>query len=214
MNKYINKLQEQRFYIFLTILRRLLTWTRIIFFLKIYPNSKRKIYLGAGSKIYGVDKIILPQNFSFGDNLWMETISEYRGAKHTPILEIGEAFSASDSLHIGCANRITIGFNVLIGSKVHITDHSHGIYNGDYQSPPDSAPIERPLASGTVIIGNNVWIGDNVVILPNTIIGSGSIIGANSIVSKDIPENVIAVGIPARAIKKWDAFQKKWIPIQ
>ncbi|MFS1289155.1 DapH/DapD/GlmU-related protein [Pseudomonas piscis] len=189
-------------------------WARIFFFLKLFPTPKRRIFLGTRPKVYGLSKIKLPQNFSFGDNLWLEAITSYRGNVHTAHLEIGNNFIASDSLHIGCAGKIQIGTNVLVGSKVHITDHLHGIYNGEIQSPPDSPPAERPLSSdGIIIIGDNVWIGENVVVLPNTQIGSGSIIGANSIVSKSIPDKVIAVGAPARPIKKWDELQRKWIAI-
>lgn len=54
---------------------------------------------------------------------------------------------------------------------------------------------------GTVIIGDNVYIGVNSVILRNVRIGSNSVIGAGSIVVKDIPENVVAVGNPARVVK-------------
>lgn len=214
MKKYIRKLKEHHIYIPFIIFRRLSIWARILFFLKIIPTQKRKIFLGTRPKIYGLSKIKLPQNFSIGDNLWLEAVTDYRGIVHTPHLEIGNNFIASDSLHIGCAGKITIGTNVLIGSKVHITDHLHGFYNGEIQSPPDSPPAERPLTpDGVVTIGDNVWIGENVVVLPNTKIGSGSIIGANSIVSKNIPSNVIAVGAPAQPIKKWDEQQKTWIAI-
>ena len=53
-----------------------------------------------------------------------------------------------------------------------------------------------------IVIGDDVWIGGDVTILPGVKIGSGSIIGAKSLVSKDIPENVLAFGNPARVVKK------------
>ena len=53
-------------------------------------------------------------------------------------------------------------------------------------------------------IEDNVWIGEGVVILPNVIIGENSIIGANTVVTKDIPDDVIAAGNPARIIKRLD----------
>ena len=53
-----------------------------------------------------------------------------------------------------------------------------------------------------IIIGDNVWIGGDVTILPGVKIGSGSVIGAKSLVTKDIPENVMAFGNPARVVKK------------
>ena len=51
-------------------------------------------------------------------------------------------------------------------------------------------------------IGNNVWIGSNATILQGITIGDGAIIGANSVVKKDVPENTIAAGVPAKTIRK------------
>lgn len=58
-------------------------------------------------------------------------------------------------------------------------------------------------------IGNNVYIGESVIILPGVTIGNNVVIGARSIVSKDIPDNSVAVGIPARVIKSTEEYKKK-----
>ncbi|WP_431609958.1 DapH/DapD/GlmU-related protein [Chryseobacterium sp. 'Rf worker isolate 10'] len=50
-------------------------------------------------------------------------------------------------------------------------------------------------------VGNNVWLGGNVVVLPGVSIGNNSVIGAGSVVTKDIPENVVAVGNPCKVVK-------------
>ena len=65
-----------------------------------------------------------------------------------------------------------------------------------------------------MIIGDNVWVGDNVTILPNVHIGNGCVVGSNSVVTKDIPDNCIAVGIPAKVIKKYDFEKKKWVKFE
>jgi len=63
-------------------------------------------------------------------------------------------------------------------------------------------PADRILYSlGMVEVEDNVWIGDKVTILPNVRIGKNAVIGANSVVTKNIPENGIAVGNPAKVIK-------------
>jgi len=57
------------------------------------------------------------------------------------------------------------------------------------------------LQRGPVIIGNNVWLGRNVAVMPGVSIGNGSVIGANSVVTKDIPPNSFAAGVPARVVR-------------
>ena len=100
--------------------------------------------------------------------------------------------------HIGCIESIEIGDNVLLGSKVYVTDHFHGsITKEDIDVPP----ILRPLSSKPVKIGNNVWIGDNVCIMPGVTLGNNVIVGANAVVTKSFPDNSVIVGVPAKVIK-------------
>ena len=79
--------------------------------------------------------------------------------------------------------------------------HNTIIATINHEINPD---IRRDLIPKKVIIGNNVWIGSGSIILPGTSIGDNAIIGAGSVVNKDIPENTIAVGNPAKVIKKID----------
>jgi acetyltransferase-like isoleucine patch superfamily enzyme len=124
---------------------------------------------------------------------------------------LGENVQINDYVHISGMSRVSIGNNVLIASKVYISDISHGDYSGGQQdSLPLSLPQERKLVSKEVQIGDCVWIGESVSILPGVTVGQGSIIGANSLVSKDIPAYTIAVGNPARIIKKFDFQKKRW----
>ena len=127
-------------------------------------------------------------------------------------LKIGENARIGDYVHINAEENVVIGDNVLIASKVFISDASHGNYSNDNQSNPLVAPSERELIKKPVFIGNNVWIGENVVILGGTTIGNGCVVGANSVLTgKDYPDNSIIVGIPARVIKRFDVSTKKWI---
>lgn len=72
-----------------------------------------------------------------------------------------------------------------------------------------------PKADGSpnLVIGDGTWIGTNVVIVGNIHIGKNCVIGANSVVTKDIPDYSVAVGIPAKVIRKYDFEKKEWIKI-
>lgn len=126
---------------------------------------------------------------------------------------IGERCQINDSVHIAAADSIVIGDDVLIASRVFITDLNHGNYSGEEHSHPDSISRERTLHTKPVVIGSNVWLGEGVVVLPGVTIGKSSIIGANSVVSRDIPANSIAVGNPARVIKQFDFQRGQWVAV-
>jgi acetyltransferase-like isoleucine patch superfamily enzyme len=86
---------------------------------------------------------------------------------------------------------ITIGNDVLIGHNVVLATLNHG-FLPEERSTTYPAPI---------IIGNNVWIGANVTIVPGVTIGDNAIIAAGAVVTKDVPENIVVGGVPAKFIK-------------
>jgi len=87
---------------------------------------------------------------------------------------------------------VYIGENTFIAPGVCISCAGHAIHPQDRKSVDTSKPI---------YIGNDVWIGANATVLGGVHIGSGSIIGAGSVVTSDIPENVIAVGVPCKVLR-------------
>ena len=160
----------------------------------IYIRGKKLIKFGNG--------------LTTGENVRLDA---FQWGDIAPILQIGSNVQINDSVHIGAIERVIIGDNVLIASRVFISDHNHGDYQTqDSLSAPDVPPIKRPLSSRPVSIGNNVWLGEQVCVLPGVTIGDGSIIGANAVVTQDIPPNSVAVGNPARVIRIYDFVEKKW----
>ena len=109
-------------------------------------------------------------------------------------IEIGENFYSNHNLVILDANKVKFGDNVFIGPNCGFYTSGHPL---DYQTRNKPLEYAKPIT-----IGNNVWICGNVTVLPGVSIGDNSIIGAGSIVSKNIPSNVLALGIPCRVIKK------------
>ncbi|MEY4391712.1 MAG: hypothetical protein RLZZ544_421 [Actinomycetota bacterium] len=100
---------------------------------------------------------------------------------------------------------IEIGNDVWTGHNVYITDQNHGY-----------ADVTRPISTQTqperpVKIGDGSWIGFGAVVLPGVTIGRHVVIGANSVVTSDIPDFSVAVGAPARVIRRHDG--SAWVDV-
>lgn len=130
--------------------------------------------------------------------------------KHKRIV-FGNNVQINDYVHISAIEKVDIGDNVLMASHVYISDNSHGQYKGvEGDTAPSVPPIKRPYFVAPVKIGNNVWLGEGVIVMPGVTIGDGCVIGAHSIVNRDIPANTVAVGSPAKIVKKYNENLKVW----
>lgn len=125
-------------------------------------------------------------------------------------LIFGNNVQLNDYVHIAAGEKVVIGNDVLIASRVFISDLNHGSYSGNNQDSPLTKPNERLLSAKPIYIKDNVWIGENVCVLAGVTIGQGSIVGSMSVVTKDIPDFSIAVGVPAKVIKQFDFKENKW----
>jgi len=144
----------------------------------IFPNGR--------STIVRLDaKALLKTNGNF-TVFYGGDIIVFKGAR----LELGASFCNSD-IKIRCYKHIKIGNGVMIGHDVTIMD-------------TDAHPMnyEGYDMTNAVIIEDNVWLGTKVTVLKGVRIGKGSVIGAGAVVTKNIPPNCLAVGAPARVIKK------------
>ncbi len=106
---------------------------------------------------------------------------------------VGENFYANFGCVILDVNKVEIGDNVLLAPNVQLYTATHPI---DPKERLSGLEFAKPI-----IIGNNVWIGGGTIICPGVKIGDNTTIGAGSVVTKDIPNNVIAVGNPCKVIK-------------
>lgn len=158
-------------------------------------------------RVRGKKSMTYGTGFTTGYSCRIEMYGELEKEK----LVIGENCIIGDYAHITANKKVIIGNNVLMASRVFITDTSHGQYAGkSKESRPEVPPNRRPLFFDEVIIGDNVWIGENVSILPGVLIGKGCVVGANSVVTKNLPDNTIAVGNPAKVIKKYNEELELW----
>lgn len=160
----------------------------------------RELFVEYPVSLCGGRYMKIGNNFRACANLRLECIDGWNGELFSPKLTIGNNVTLHYRCHIGCINSIVIGNNVLMGSNVFITDHSHGTLEA---TSKDISWIRRPLLSkGGVVIKDDVWIGENVTILPGVTIGEGSIVGANSVVTHSVPPYSIAAGNPAKVVRQ------------
>ncbi len=126
-----------------------------------------------------------------GENIWIEAPFH---CDYGWNIEVGENFFANYNLTILDVAKVTIGKNVQMAPNVSIYTAGHPIH-------PDTRNTGYEYGI-PITIGDNVWIGGNVVILPGVKIGDNVVIGAGSVVTKDIPENVIAMGNPCKIVRE------------
>ena len=163
---------------------------------------------GAGKNctVIGKKNIMIGGDCAFGPGTEMITLDKHFEQSLSPELTIGNHVRMTSRCRVSCAGRMFIGDDVLMAPEVFITDHNHGMdptQKGGY-SP-------QPLIVKNVTIEEGVWLGQRVCVLPGVTIGAHCIIGANSVVTHDIPAYTMAVGAPARVIKRWNNEKKQWI---
>ncbi len=149
-----------------------------------------------GHSYIHIDRYAFVQSFS-----WLLALQR---EEHSPILTIAKGATIGRFSHIVALRKVIIGENVLIAERVYISDNTH-TYE-DVTQPILAQPI---LHKGDVEIGRNSWIGENVSII-GVKIGIHCIIGVNSVVTKDIPDYCVAVGSPAKVIKRYNHVINKW----
>jgi galactoside O-acetyltransferase len=147
-------------------------------------------YIAAGVSFSGWENISLGDNVSFSSNC---IISSNNGT-----IKIGNNCSLNTNVTlVSDFGSIEIGQDVIIGMNVVMRSANH-----KFNQSPNIPIRDQGHNYGEIIIKDDVWIGANVTIMPNVTIESHCIIGAGAVVTKDIPKESIAVGIPARVVKK------------
>ncbi|MBJ9336506.1 galactoside O-acetyltransferase [Citrobacter portucalensis] len=142
------------------------------------------------SEVEKRERLIREMFGSVGEHTWIEPPINFSYGSN---IHIGKNFYANFNFTIVDDYTVTIGDNVLIAPNVTISVTGHPVHHELRKS--------GEMFSFPVTIGNNVWIGSNVVINPGITIGDNSVIGAGSIVTKDIPADVVAVGVPCRVLR-------------
>lgn len=125
-----------------------------------------------------------------GKNVWIEPpLHVAYGSQIT----LGDNFYANFNLVVVDDGKVIIGNNVMIAPNVTISTTGHPV--------DPTVRITGQQFSQTVTLEDNVWIGSGAVINPGVTIGRNSVIGAGSVVTKDIPADVVAAGVPCRVLR-------------
>ena len=128
--------------------------------------------------------------------------------KHHIFHSVGEGCTVIERKVPLCSQLISLGNNVHLASKVSLISHDaiHLMLNKSYIFSGGDFYHEN---IGCIEIGDNVFVGANTIILPDVRIGSNVVIAAGAVVNKDIPDNSVAAGVPARIIGKFDILATK-----
>jgi len=193
----------------------------IILFQKFQENCISNYYqnrfkeCGKNVKIFSPIQIIKPEKIKVGNNvilfdsLRLNLMDNYPwrdDQKFDPELIIDDGAAIFRFCRITVTNKMYIGKDVMIADRCYIADSTH-----------DYTPIDRSIEKNKLItfkkgvyIADEAWIGTHCTIIGNIRIGKHSIVGSNSVVTKNIPDYCVAVGAPAKIVKRYDPKSKNW----
>lgn len=117
---------------------------------------------------------------------------------------VGDYFFANHNFQILDGGKVTFGDHVFIAPNCTFTTAEHAL---DAEQRNEGLEVALPIT-----VGNNVWIGAGTIVLGGVTIGDNAVIGAGSVVTKDIPPNVIAVGVPCRVLREITEADKDIYP--
>lgn len=158
-------------------------------------------FIGHPVKIEGAGGITVGPGAVVLQNGWLAALPLLEGVE--PRLELGAGCYVGRSCHIVAIKGVSIGAKALIADRVYISDNVHVFEN------PLVPVMDQPVKlKGEVCIGEGAWLGENVCVIGASV-GRNSVVGANSVVTRDIPDHCVAVGSPARIVKRWDG--KSWV---
>lgn len=160
--------------------------------------------LRLGDHVFVDDEVVIYQDAYLGIPGGEVTIGDRVSLYDAVTIQTGDGgrvvIGDSTFIHTGCIiaaykGSVIIGREVMIAPNCSFYPYNHGIV-------PGIPMAEQPLTSrGDTIIEDEAWISTGVIILDGVRVGKGAVVGAGSLVTRDIPDNAIAYGVPAKVIK-------------
>jgi len=173
---------------------------RILYYTPIFKarvsNCPKQLYLYGGLPV-----VIGSLNIIIGDKVRLAAMTTLSGRTvhgSKPLLKLGH------NVGIGWRTAIAVGNKVIIGDNVRVAGDC---FLAGYPGHPVNAK-QRALGMpdtddqvGDIILEDDVWLGTGVKVLPGVTIGQGTIVASGSVVTKSLPKNILAAGVPAKKIK-------------
>ena len=152
-------------------------------------------------QVNGAKFVSIGEKVHIHTNAWLLALPNHTS---TPNLIIHDNTYIGRLVHIVCVNNITICKDVLISDKVYISDNLH-----EYKDINIPIKSQNIINKGDVVIGEHTWLGENVCVIGSSV-GKHCVVGANSVVVTDIPDYSVAVGSPAKVIKRFNKSTANW----
>lgn len=175
-------------------------------FLKILKSLLKQKHISIGKDVTLINpkRIKMEKGVFIGDRCFLGVMNP---SNPDMAIEIGENTWIGLQTSIGCnVHKIIIGKNVTISAYSHINDYKH-----NFEDITKLISSQGISSKGDIIIEDDCWIGYGSHIIGGGItIGKHSVIGANAVVTKSIPPYSVAIGIPAKVIKKYNFETNSW----
>jgi acetyltransferase-like isoleucine patch superfamily enzyme len=145
-------------------------------------------------RLDGERRIAIGEDVFIASHCWLAT---YEIDGQAGMLEIGDGTRITGYCVLAAAARVTLGRSVLLARNVYVADHRHA-----YEDSTRPVSAQGFAGVAPVEICDGAWLGQNVVVAPGVRIGRGAVIGANSFVRDDVDDHCVAVGAPARVVRR------------
>lgn len=172
---------------------------------KSFPGLGKDAYVDPTVQITGRDHVQIGEGVIIGESSWLNVNDRTPGTKS---IVIGDFAFVGRRAFFACGSRISLGPYCVLGPDCHFIGNSH-----NFSDPFEPYLTTGVTSGGAIEIGANCFIGARTTFLAECRVGFGSVIGAGSVVRGEIPPLSMAVGNPARIVKRFDPASRRWVRI-